>query len=317
MKTHAPLLFITFTLAWLAPAEAQLFNRKPKTPAPQRVGELIVQAKSDQDERKRAAAAAELRDFDGRAHPEIVPVLVDIARTDSKASVRLEAISSLARVRPISQDAGQALEWAATHDESWKVRFQAKSSLTRYQWAGYGNNRKESPTPNINLPPSTQEPPVINSRVPSTNPPPIVRTTPKTPAAAPSSAPQAQPPVVVTTIKPKQAPAATASKPNLAPTPPPIIVESPSPKKSEPALQPGAPVVPKTAGSSAPAPLPVGVPAATSEPNFRPAGQAPPRFSTAVPQAPSVAPSAPLPPIPPVPPPPKAGDSGPVLTPPM
>ena len=45
----------------------------------------------------------ELRQFDTKAFPDIVPILADVLRTDAKASVRLEAAQSLARIRPVSQ----------------------------------------------------------------------------------------------------------------------------------------------------------------------------------------------------------------------
>src|SRR4051794_36182747 len=130
MKRFVWAFLITIPILWQTPAEAQfgLFSKKAKTPPAQRVPELIVQAKTDPDERKRAAAVEEMRDFDTKTFMEIVPVLVDVARSDAKASVRLEAVNSLARIRPVSQQAGQMLEQAAAHDESWKVRWQAKSS---------------------------------------------------------------------------------------------------------------------------------------------------------------------------------------------
>src|SRR5262245_50115312 len=129
MKKLALAILITFTLSWLAPAHAQLFSRKPKAPASpgQRVNELILIAKTDTDEHKRAAAAVELREFDTQTYPEIVSVLVDVARTDAKPGVRGEALASLAKIRPVSQPAGQTLEWAAANDDSFKVRWQAKT----------------------------------------------------------------------------------------------------------------------------------------------------------------------------------------------
>src|SRR5262245_63620017 len=106
-------LALSFTLAliWSAPADAQIFGKKTKTPPGQRIGELIVQAKSDPSESKRAAAAEELRDYDAKSHPEVVPLLIDVARSDKSAAVRLEAVDSLSRIRPVSQSAGQAIEW--------------------------------------------------------------------------------------------------------------------------------------------------------------------------------------------------------------
>src|SRR5688572_20003656 len=153
MRYLALMLFITFLVAWSAPATAQLFKSKPKAPPAQRIGELLVQAKSDPDERKRAAAAEELRDFDAKANPEIVSILADVARTDAKPGVRQEAIESLAKIRPVSIIAGQTLERAAAQDDSWKIRWQAKSALVRYQMAGYHPPKNQ---PNANNPPARQ-----------------------------------------------------------------------------------------------------------------------------------------------------------------
>ena len=313
-------LLVTFPLACLSPAQAQLFNRKPKTPAPQRVAELIVQARTDADERKRAAAAEELRDFDAKTYSEIVPVLVDLARSDPKASVRLEAISSLAKIRPVSQSAGQTLEWAAGNDESWKVRWQAKSSLVGYKWSGYQAGKNEPATSLPKPPPMSQEPPLIDPRA-SVDP--NVERAPASPGAAnrfpplklfgqPSAAKAkgqpAPPPSFATQPPPKIAvPAAPKSK--VVQTPPPIIVDVPD-TTIEPAND--LPPIPPLPGNVIePAPKVSAPPAApgpnVTEPNFRPAGQTPPRLSPSTPPPPRNAP----------PPPKKNDDSGPALTSPM
>jgi hypothetical protein len=137
-----PLLLITIIVAGLAsPAPAGLFfNRKAKT-APDRVPTLIGALKSDPEERHRADAARQLRDFDVTAYPEIVPALIEAAQNDARAGVRAEALQSLARVRPISQQAGQTLEGLADHDSSLRVRLQARSALMQYRLSGYHASR--------------------------------------------------------------------------------------------------------------------------------------------------------------------------------
>ena len=69
----------------------------------ERVPELILTLKTESDERKRAQAAEELREYDARTFTEIVPVLVDVLHNDKKSNVRLEALNSLSRLRPVSQ----------------------------------------------------------------------------------------------------------------------------------------------------------------------------------------------------------------------
>ena len=150
------LLFIV--LAWAAPAPAQwIFAKKQKVNASQRVPELILIVKTDPDERKRTHAAEELRDYDSATFTEIVPVLVDVLQQDKKMNVRLEALNSLAKIRPVSARAGQAIEKAAAADESWRVRLQAKTSLPKYHLAGY-SSRKSDPAPVKKT--STSEPPL-------------------------------------------------------------------------------------------------------------------------------------------------------------
>jgi hypothetical protein len=96
----------------------------------------------------------------------IVPVLVDVMLTDSKPVVRAEAAQSLGKIRPISQQAGMALEQALANDVSMRVRLQARSSLLQYHWSGYRSARKDD------LVPQTKEPPLAGDKSP-----PIISTT--------------------------------------------------------------------------------------------------------------------------------------------
>src|SRR5262249_24186660 len=111
-------------------------GKKPPTPA-ERVPELIVTVKTDRDENKRAKAAEELRQYDPAAFKDIVPVLIDVLLNDKKPAVRAEAAQSLGKLRPVSQQAGMALEQALAKGPSMRVRLQARSSLLQYHWAGY------------------------------------------------------------------------------------------------------------------------------------------------------------------------------------
>jgi hypothetical protein len=163
---------------WSTPAHAQgFFSKRPRPNPAERVPHLIVLVKTDPDERKRSQAAEELSNFDARTFAEIVPVLVDVAQHDQKPGVRQEALNSLARIRPVSQAAGQALERAAAQDDSWRIRLQAKSALMKYHLAGYSSSGKTEPNtpvrnvttaepPLLDPPPTTSQAPVMNRPAP-------------------------------------------------------------------------------------------------------------------------------------------------------
>jgi hypothetical protein len=156
MQFLLPILVLT---GLCLPVQAQIFTRKPRLTNVQ-VPELIVTSKTDQDERKRLAAVEQLREFDSKNHPEIVPVLIDVLFNDVKSGVRLEAVNSLAKIRPVSQIAGQALEVAAQRDDNWRVRWQAKTSLWGYQMAGYRGTGAKDGQFVAPSGPSTKEPPL-------------------------------------------------------------------------------------------------------------------------------------------------------------
>ena len=82
MKRMQALLVLPALLFCAVPAQAQLFFKKRGPVPAQRVPELILILKTETDERKRAAAAEELRDYDPKTFTEIVPVLVDILTND-------------------------------------------------------------------------------------------------------------------------------------------------------------------------------------------------------------------------------------------
>jgi hypothetical protein len=149
----------------VTPAPAQRLFKKAKVNPAQRVPELILIVKTDADERKRIHAAEELRDYDAATFTEIVPVLADVLLLDKKAAVRLEALHSLAKIRPVSATAGQAMEKAAADDEALRVRLQARTALTRYHLAGYSS--KKGPTTSTSAKPATAEPPVNDPPLPA------------------------------------------------------------------------------------------------------------------------------------------------------
>jgi hypothetical protein len=215
-------LFVVLALpAFAMPAQAQwLFKSRSVRPVPaQRVPELVLILKTDSDERKRAQAAEELREYDAKTFTEIVPVLIDVLGHDKKSSVRLEALSSLAHLRPISQAAGQALEHSATSDESLRVRLHAKSALLKYHIAGYSANKNE---PSV-LQPTMQEPPLGDPNVA-----PAVSGNPLTPPTQVTTAGTMPPSTPALPDLPRPLPAGVALPPGQSAQPPTIQIEGPT-----------------------------------------------------------------------------------------
>jgi hypothetical protein len=165
--------------AWALPAPAGIFffKKAPKPDPKVRVNELIVAVKTEKDESKRAAAAEELRDYDPKAFPDIVPILIDVLMTDAKPAVRAEAAQSLGKLRPVTPEAGWALEQALEKDASMRVRLQARSSLLQYHWAGYRSPKD-----------AMKNGPAVESKEPPLAPP-LDQGPPPNPAPSPSSAP--------------------------------------------------------------------------------------------------------------------------------
>jgi hypothetical protein len=207
------ILTLGLVVALATPVSAQgLFGKKAKIVPSQRVPELIVTVKTDPDERKRANAAEELHYYDVATFTEIVPVLADVLQHDKKVSVRMEAVTSLAKIRPVSNMAGQALEKAAADDESWRVRLHAKTYLPKYHLAGYASSKKSDPIPVSKK--QTNEP-VVMSKKPNE---PVVVNKKQTsePPIAPSSPPAISIPSVGSSL-PRPLPPGVATPPTSSP----------------------------------------------------------------------------------------------------
>jgi hypothetical protein len=216
-------LVLLLTPALAAPASAGIiFGKKSKPNPAERVPELLGTVKTDGDEHKRAAAAEELRQYDPTAFPDIVPVLIDVLQNDKKPSVRAEAAQSLGKLRPISQQAGQALEQALAKDSSMRVRLQARSALVQYHWSGYRSKKEEPPTPAKDPPHPTKEPPLAG--------PPV--TTKEPPLAPPVDKPA--PPRLV----PQPAPSGPVVPPLVPTVPPPLKTPPPPSEEKGPELSP-------------------------------------------------------------------------------
>jgi hypothetical protein len=155
-----------------------IFGRHPKPNPAQRVPDLVVMVKTDQNEGRRESAAKELRNYDPAVFTDIVPVLIDVLQHDASTGVRLEAVQSLGKLRPISQEAGWALE-QALKDSSIRVRIQARNSLWGYRLGGYHSDNRmvQSPAPTA-APPTAAAP--ATATAPATPTAPVTATAPAT-----------------------------------------------------------------------------------------------------------------------------------------
>jgi hypothetical protein len=157
MRLHTiAIISLTLILANEGYAGIGLFKRPPKPDPAEHVPALIKTLKTDPEDRKRASAAEELRDYDAKAFPEIIPALIEALQNDSSISVRLEVVTTIGKIRPISQTAGYALEQAAHGDSALRVRGLAKTVL--WDWRVFHGYRSGKPP--ANQPMQTEEPPL-------------------------------------------------------------------------------------------------------------------------------------------------------------
>jgi HEAT repeats len=259
---RVPLVLMSLGLLTIPAPAGILFGKKTKPSPAERVPELIVIVKTDTDESKRAAAAKELRQYDPAAFKDIVPVLIDVLMNDAKASVRSEAADSLGDIRPVSKEAGWALEEARQKDASMRVRLAARYSLMQYHWHGYegqthdekvtGPIIKDPPPPGKGVMMSPGDPkaqPVANQSsswlpswltpwnktTPAPTPPPAVQVVPAKPGIG-----QSEPPPLADPGQKSTPPApATSSVPKPLPPGPPKSATPPLPSlESGPTLSP-------------------------------------------------------------------------------
>jgi hypothetical protein len=226
-------------LALPAPA-GFLFGKKTKPNPAERVPELIVIVKTDKDESKRAAAAEELRQYEPAAFSDIVPVLIDVLMNDPKPSVRIEAAESLGKLRPISQEAGWALEQAKDKDASMRVRAKARYELLGYYWAGYHSDPKMKDAPAANPKDVPADKGKVVMPAPATPPTNTAKGTPEKVIVIPA------PKTIVTPV----------NRPGVGETAPPPLADppkKPAPAKNEPAPLPVIPL-PPDGGPSLPEP---------------------------------------------------------------
>jgi uncharacterized membrane protein len=195
-RTHWSLVVL---LLVLPAAQAGLFTRKPKPAEPpkpaanamqkqaERVYALLNTLQNDTKSGKRSDAAEQLQEIDAQLFPEVVPALVQAALKDSNSSVRREAVKSLGRLKPATKEAADALE-QATKDESYSVRWQARTSKLGYKVAEApppappqgsqvikvppaGADGRLTPVPVPSAPPETEQPSKVTLAKPTPKPP--------------------------------------------------------------------------------------------------------------------------------------------------
>lgn len=210
------LLIVPTVLAFVVPAASGgIFSRKPQPNPAERVPELLRQLQTSADEDQRSAAAEELRQYDPKSYPEIVSTLIAVLGRDPSTSVRAEAACSLGKIRPISQQAGFALEQAQANDSSMRVRFATRQALLQYHFNGYRSGKTDTPANPTTSPSGNStslfRPPMHNGMHPGG-----IRESTEPPLATPIAAPSGAAPVLRQTGAPVFRPI-PANSPRLAP----------------------------------------------------------------------------------------------------
>jgi hypothetical protein len=300
-------------------AKPEPTNQKPDPTL--RVRQLLATLQADADVTRRKAAASELKSFDPRANPELIPQLAATLLKDPSPSVRAAAAESLGAIRQVYQVSGLALESSEKNDPDADVRAAAKSALWQYNLNGY-----RSTTPStLGLPQSVEPPlaarqPLTPSRLPHPTPtstevqfrpitqetgkgvfyqptaePPLARPrTPAPPAVVPDTKPGATAPTV---LPPTAAPVVPLDKIPAIPAP---VVPLTSPvQKPAPIVPLETPTVVPAIPDPTPAAKPLPSPPTVTGPTVLPPPSLDPLTPT-IPQVPSgtAVPTVPLPPPP-------------------
>ncbi|HJZ92878.1 MAG TPA: HEAT repeat domain-containing protein [Gemmataceae bacterium] len=264
------LLFVPLSLLILVtPTQAGIFRKSNRPDPAVHVPALLEVLKSSPDDKTRAAAASELRDYDAKAFPDILPALIQTMSSDRSSSVRTEAADAIGKVRPISPQAGFALEQAIANDKDVRVRFAAQRALVKYRLLGYfGGGKGENASAQTSEPPFATGP--GGRGAPGST---VLRPTPTpAPVGGPIMPGTARPTAVaVKAPVPTQSPTTANTQtvePPLADAPPARITQSPPPPGPTDLTKP-APVGPApllTVQPRGPGPAIVIPPAAPKDP---------------------------------------------------
>lgn len=250
------------------PASAGPFRKAVKSDPAVQVPALLDTLKTDKDERARARAAAALDEFDGKAFPDILPALAAALAADPSTAVREDAAAAIGKIRPITPQAGFALEQALASDKSIPVKLSVRKALLQYRILGYfGGNRAEMALQSAEPPLAAGLPgdpaatvlrptPVPAPFSPVLAAPAVLRESPTFPQ--PTKVQTSEPPVAteVPPTKVTEVPAPASPKPSPAPAvltvlprPVPVVVIPTPPRESNPAGPSiSVPLPPKTTG---------------------------------------------------------------------
>ena len=246
--------------------------KKKEEPAP-KAKQLTETLRTDPDEKKRKAAAEELRETEAKQVSEVLPVLVASLKQDPSAAVRATVAESMGKMKPIAAASGAALESASSNDPSEVVRKAAQGALWTYQANGYKLAQQSATT-------QTNEPPIAKPRAFVAQVPPrqIVAsaTAPVKPNPigiptginrGPQFGETGEPPLAKTKVEPFEVPIPSPPMPVEIPkvVPPTVMIPTPLP------LPPAAPKlpVPPTAMPKAPTvPGTIPTPPPSSNPGF-------------------------------------------------
>lgn len=257
---HRLILVPLVVLALASPSQAGLFRKTVKPDPATHVPELIEILKSSKDEKARASAASELRDFDAKVFPDLLPALTETLANDPSSTVRADAAESIGKVRPISLQAGYALEQAIAHDKSTFVRASSRWAIAQYRLLGYFGGKTDLTSLQTAEPPlatSTSTRATAGGTILRPTPAPVPVNGPVMPPSGPplppnseSLAPKVNP---QTGEPPLEEPGRTAPILTTRPrTPAPIIVIPPPPRE----IIIPIPTVPSTgAGPTLPPPM--------------------------------------------------------------
>ena len=218
-----------------------LFRRNKPDPV-ERVPALLKILKNDRDEGDRADAAQELRNYDPNTFPEIHTGLIEAVQNDPAAAVRIGAIESLSKLRPINTQAGYALEQALAHDSTAKVRAAAKSALFQYSLLGYRTGK-----PLDGQAVQSNEPPLAAAKVST-----VANVKPKSPSPAEAIPNRAAVPATLPTLPTAPTAGTTVAKADTSRGFLPRLFGRPEPTPVPPSTTPTQP--PTTSAKVAPVP---------------------------------------------------------------
>ena len=179
--------FLAFTCA--SASEAGPFRKTNKPDPATHVPLLLQVLRTHTDERARETAANSLREYDAKAFPEILPALIEALTTDKSSSVRSEAAESIGKIRPISIQAGYALEQAIANDKSPLVQLAAREARLKYRLLGIVTTKADLATQTVEPPlaTATDEKSLAGETVLRPTPSPIPATGPVAPPPAPKT----------------------------------------------------------------------------------------------------------------------------------